>query len=112
MRCRLCSQSAGWFRRRCRPCSALWKIYEEHSGAPLHDLLRCFAASGAAEEQIRAFLAGDPDGGGSIQDRIAAEMTNQLFGAFGGTQGRQNAEDVRRLRARGAWKGYGERPPE
>jgi hypothetical protein len=33
-----------------------------------------------------------------------------LFGAFGGTEGRQTPEDVRRLRSRGNWKAYGERP--
>lgn len=110
MRCRLCHQSAGWFRRRCHTCAALWLAYEQNRGAPLHALLPLFAATGASPEHIHAFLGADPDGGGAIEDRIAADMANQLFGAFGGTAGRQTPEEVRRLRRRGNWKAYGERP--
>lgn len=68
------------------------------------------AATGASPEEVRAFLGADPDGGGAIEDRIAAEMANQLFESFGGTRGRQTPEDVRRLRARGAWRSFGQRP--
>lgn len=78
----------------------------------MHELLRGFEDAGADEEQVRAFLAHDPDGAGTVQDRIAAEMTNQLFGAFGGTRGRQTAAEAGRLRRRGLWRGYGERPPD
>lgn len=112
MRCRLCDRPAGWFRRRCARCAELWRLYLENRGAPLHALLPLFAASGAPPDHIRAFLACDPDGGGTVQDRITADMTNQLFGGFGGTEGRQTAADVRRLREKGAWKAYGEPPPE
>jgi len=111
MRCRLCRAPAGWFRRRCRTCGALWQIYEAEAGAPLHVLLPRFAEAGATPEQVRAFLAADPDGRGALEDRIAAAMANQLFASFGGTDGRETAEQVRRLRQRGAWKTYGE-PPE
>lgn len=111
MRCRVCRERAGWFRRRCAACKGLWAVYEAHRGAPLHALLPLFEASGASADQIRAFLGGDPDGAGAIEDRIAADMANQLFGAFGGTPGRQTPDEVRRLRARGAWRTFGE-PPE
>lgn len=110
MRCRHCRHPAGWFRRTCRTCAALWAVFTGSRGAPLHALLPLFEATGAGREQIVRFLAADADGQGSIQDRIAAEMANQLFGAFGGTGGDQTAEQVARLRARGAWRAYGERP--
>jgi hypothetical protein len=110
MRCQLCRHSAGWFRRRCRSCAALWQVYEANRGTPLQALLPLFGEAGATPEQIRLFLGGDPDGGGAVEDRIAADMANQLFEAFGGTGGRQTPEEVRRLRAGGAWKTFGERP--
>jgi len=110
MRCRVCNERAGWFRRQCAPCATLWSVYEKHRGLPLHALLPLFEGSGASVEEVRRFLAGDPDGDGAVQDRIAADMANQLFAAFGGTPGGQTAEQVRRLRARGAWKTFGERP--
>ena len=111
MRCRMCREPAGWFRRRCQLCSSLLQVYEQNRGTPLQVLLPLFAAAGGTPEQVQAFLAADPDGGGAIGDRIAADMANQLFAAFGGTDGVHTAEDVRRLRARGAWTSYGE-PPE
>jgi hypothetical protein len=112
MRCRLCRRPAGWLRRRCVTCASLWQIYEENRGAPLQVLLPLFTAAGASDDCIREFLAGDPDGGGIVADRIAADMVNQLFGAFGGTGGAQTPEQVRTLRERGNWKTYGEPPAE
>jgi hypothetical protein len=112
MRCRLCRRPAGWLRRRCAICVGLWQVYEANRGEPLQALLPLFAAAGASEEHVRDFLAADPDGAGSVADRIAADMVNQLFGGFGGSAGRQTAADVRRLRQRGHWKTYGEPPPE
>jgi hypothetical protein len=109
MRCRLCRAPAGFLRRRCRTCRALWRLYRDNRGAPLQVLLALFADAGASEAQVRSFLQADPDGAGVIEDRIAADMANQLFAALGST-GRQTPEQVRRLRARGAWKSYGDRP--
>lgn len=110
MKCRLCHRSADWLRRRCATCASLWEVYETNRGAPLHVLLPLFEATGATSDHVGAFLAGDPDGSGAVQDRIAADMANQLFEAFGGTKGIQTADGVRRLRARGAWKSFGQRP--
>ena len=86
-------------------------MYQENRGAPLHAMLPLLVAAGGSEDRLRAFLASDPDGSGAIEDRIAADMANQLFSGFGGTAGRQTPEEVRRLRQRGAWKTFGE-PPE
>jgi len=74
-------------------------------------MLPLLIEAGGSEGRLRAFLAADPDGAGAIEDRITADMTNQLFEAFGGTPGGQTAEQVRRLRQRGAWKTF-DQPPE
>ena len=112
MRCNLCHVEAGWFRRRCRACAALWAIYEGRpEGTGLKELLDLFEATAAAPEQVEAFLRSDPDGKGSIQDQLAADMANQLLQALG-RDGGQTRQEVKRLRARGFWKSYGQRPPE
>jgi hypothetical protein len=43
------------------------------------------------------FLKADPDGTGSIQDQVTAEMTTQLMKVMG-ISGRQTAEEVNRIR--------------
>jgi hypothetical protein len=111
MRCRLCRRPAPWFRRRCATCAALWNAYASNRGASPREMMALFAATGAASEHIDLFLQSDPDGAGTIRDRIAAEMTNQLLEALGQVR-RQTPEEVRRLRERGLWKRYDQRPEE
>jgi hypothetical protein len=53
--------------------------------------------TGAAKEKIMAFLKADPDGSGSIQDQVTAEMTTELMKVMG-ISGRQTAEEVKRIR--------------
>ena len=74
-------------------------------------LLARFGEAGIPPEKIERFLNAEPASGqGSVRDQIAADMTNQLLDALG--QGsRQTRADVKRLRERGAWKGF-DRPPE
>jgi len=73
-------------------------------------LLDAFGATGVDPDKIRRFLEGEPDrAGGSIRDRIAADMTNELLGALG-QAGRQSGEEVKRLRQRGLWKTFDQRP--
>ncbi|GIW39983.1 MAG: hypothetical protein KatS3mg076_0560 [Candidatus Binatia bacterium] len=112
MRCKVCAEEAGWFRRWCRSCSRLWEIYRQ-SGEILSpaDLLSAFDASGASPRQIEAFLRFDPDGEGSIEDRLAARTANALLAALGRPE-RQTAQDVARLRRAGRWKAYDRKPPE
>jgi len=50
-----------------------------------------------AKEKIMVFLKADPDGHGSVQDRVTAEMTTDLMKVMG-IQGRQTPEEVRRIR--------------
>jgi hypothetical protein len=53
--------------------------------------------TGVAKEKIMAFLKADPDGSGSIQDQVTAEMTTELMKVMG-ISGRQTAEEVKRIR--------------
>jgi hypothetical protein len=109
MRCRLCRQPAGWFRRSCATCQQLWAVVSANRGHALPDVLDKLAATGASPEQIELFLAADPDGQASIRDHLVADLTNELMGALGQT-GRQTAADVKRVRERGNWIGYDQRP--
>jgi hypothetical protein len=53
--------------------------------------------TGVAKEKIIVFLKADPDGTGSVQDQVTAEMTTQLMKVMG-ISGRQTAEEVKRIR--------------
>ena len=43
------------------------------------------------------FLHADPDGKGSIQDQVTAEMTTELMNVMG-MSGSQTAQEVKRIR--------------
>ena len=58
------------------------------------DGLEC---TGVAKEKIMAFLKADPDGSGSLQDQLTAEMTTELMKVMG-VSGRQTAGEVKRIR--------------
>jgi hypothetical protein len=53
--------------------------------------------TGVAKEKIMAFLKADPDGSGSIQDQVTAEMTTELMKVMG-IAGQQTTEGVKRIR--------------
>jgi hypothetical protein len=75
-------------------------------------LLAAFEATGISRVDVERFLDAEPSrGGGSVRDQIAADMSNQLLDALGQTPERSRAE-VKRLRERGQWRSYDQRPPE
>jgi hypothetical protein len=53
--------------------------------------------TGVAKQKIMAFLKADPDGQGSVQDQVTAEMTTELMKVMG-ISGQQTAENVKRIR--------------
>jgi hypothetical protein len=53
--------------------------------------------TGVAKEKILTFLQADPDGKGSIQDQVTAEMTTELMNVMG-ISGRQTPQEVKRIR--------------
>jgi hypothetical protein len=61
------------------------------------DFLDGLERTGVAKEKIMVFLKADPDGSGSIQDQVTAEMTTELMKIMG-ISGRQTAEEVKRIR--------------
>jgi len=84
----------------------------EHGRDGMRRLLDALRATGVPPEKIERFLNAEPRrGGGTIRDLMAAEMSNQLLAALG-QRPTQNGADVKRLRERGAWRGYDQRPTE
>ena len=55
------------------------------------------SSTGVAKEKIMTFLKADPDGQGSVQDQVTAEMTTELMKVMG-ISGQQTAEEVKRIR--------------
>lgn len=111
MRCRYCSESAGWWRRRCRECYRLERVFTNNRGADMGTMMDLFIATGAPRSKLERFLDRDPTGNGTVRDQIAADMANQLLGALG-RYDRQTAKDVNRIRKRGNWVGMNQRPRE
>jgi len=50
-----------------------------------------------AKEKIITFLKADPEGKGSVQDQVTAEMTTELMKVMG-ISGRQTPQEVKRIR--------------
>ena len=75
------------------------------------EVFEALFATGVERVKIDSFLDSDLDGTGTVRDSIAATAANQLLQAFGGTQGKQTAAEVGKLRARGAWLQL-DKPPE
>jgi hypothetical protein len=75
-------------------------------------LLVAFEATGIDRAAVERFLDSEPSkGDGSIRDQIAADMSNQLLDALG-QRPEQSGAEVKRLRERGQWRSYDQRPPE
>jgi hypothetical protein len=53
--------------------------------------------TGVAKQKIMTFLKADPDGQGSVQDQVTAEMTTELMKVMG-ISGQQTTENVKRIR--------------
>lgn len=53
--------------------------------------------TGVPKEKIMVFLKADPDGNGSIQDQVTAEMASELMKVMG-IKGSQTPQDVKRIR--------------
>ena len=96
--CAYCAERAGFLRRICRECKTLLARVEELRGKVSYgQFLDGLEQTGIPREKILAFLQADPDGKGSIQDQVTAEMTTELMKVMG-ISGRQTAEEVKRIR--------------
>ena len=61
------------------------------------EFLDALEQTGVARQKIMTFLKADPDGQGSVQDQVTAEMTTELMKVMG-ISGQQTAEEVKRIR--------------
>jgi hypothetical protein len=97
-RCAYCGARAALWARMCADCKKLMACVQELRGRVGYgQFLDGLERTGVAREKIMAFLNADPDGSGSIQDQVTAEMTTELMKVMG-IAGRQTTEEVKRIR--------------
>ena len=97
-RCLYCAQRIRFWTKLCPDCKKLLaKVGELRGGSGYGQFLAGLEETGVAKEKIVAFLQADPDGKGSVQDRITAEMASELMVVMG-LKGKQTAEDVKKIR--------------
>jgi hypothetical protein len=98
-RCAYCGERAGLWSRTCADCKKLMARVQELRGRVGYgEFLDGLDRTGVAKEKIMTFLKADPDGSGSIQDQVTAEMTTELMKVMG-IAGRQTAGEVKRIRS-------------
>ena len=96
--CVYCGERAGFFGRICVDCKKLLtRVGELRGKVSFGQFLDGLAETGVPKEKILVFLQANPDGAGSIQDQVTAEMTTELMKVMG-ISGQQTAEEVKRIR--------------
>lgn len=97
-RCVYCGERAGFWARSCTDCKKLMARVQELRGRVGYgEFLDGLEKTGVAKEKIVVFLTADPDGTGSVQDQVTAEMTSELMKVMG-ISGRQSPQEVKRIR--------------
>ena len=97
-KCVYCGAKAGFFGRSCGDCKQLLgRVTELRGKVSYGKFLEGLEQTGVDKEKILRFLTADPDGAGSIQDQVTAEMTTELMRVMG-ISGRQTAQEVKRIR--------------
>jgi hypothetical protein len=97
-KCVYCGERAGLFGRSCADCKKLLARVSALRGKVSYgQFLDGLEQTGVDKEKILRFITADPDGAGSIQDQVTAEMTTELMNIMG-MSGRQSAQEVKRIR--------------
>ncbi|MGH7826737.1 MAG: hypothetical protein ACREQ7_16385 [Candidatus Binatia bacterium] len=97
-RCIYCGDRREFWSKTCGDCKKLLARVEALRGnVGYGEFLDGLEATGVGKEKIMVFLKADPEGSGSIQDQVTAEMTTELMKVMG-IHGRQTAEEVKRIR--------------
>lgn len=97
-RCVYCGEWSGFWSRVCGDCKRLLARAAELRGRVGYgEFLDGLERTGVAKEKIIAFLNADPEGKGSIQDQVTAEMASELMKVMG-IKGSQSAGNVKRIR--------------
>jgi hypothetical protein len=82
----------------CSDCKKLMTRVEELRGKVGYgEFLDGLERTGVAKEKIVVFLKADPDGNGSVQDQVTAEMAMELMKVMG-ISGQQTPQEVKRIR--------------
>jgi|SRR6476469_3616885 hypothetical protein len=96
--CIYCGDRAGLLARICADCKKLLACVEELRGKVGYgEFLDGLERTGVAKEKIVTFLKADPEGKGSVQDQVTAEMTSELMKVMG-IAGKQTPGEVKRIR--------------
>ena len=99
--CQYCGERAGLLRRCCRDCRRLEEQAKAYGGqVGFSELLDRLEETGVHPDKIMRFLKANPDGRGSVRDRMTADMTNELLHIMGINE-RQTPDDVERIRKSG-----------
>lgn len=97
-RCVYCGERRGFWSKICPDCKKLLARVEELRGRVGYgEFLGGLEGTGVPKEKIVVFLKSDPDGKGSIQDQVTAEMTSELMKVMG-LKGSQTPHEVKRIR--------------
>ncbi len=99
--CTYCGEGAGIWARVCRECRRLEEQARAYGGqVGFSELLDRLEETGVPPDKIMRFLKANPDGRGSVRDRLTADMTNELLKIMGINE-RQTPDDVERIRRSG-----------
>ena len=99
--CVYCGEKAGIWARICKECGRLEEQARAYGGqVGFTELLDRLEETGVPPEKIMRFLRANPDGRGSVRDRLTADMTNDLLKVMGINE-RQTPDDVERIRKSG-----------
>ena len=97
-RCIYCGDRSGLWSKVCGDCKKLLVRADELKGRVGYgEFLNGLEQTGVSKEKIVVFLKADPDGKGSVQDQVTAEMASELMKVMG-LKGSQSAENVKQIR--------------
>jgi hypothetical protein len=97
-RCIYCGDRGGLWSKICADCKKLLARVDELKGrAGYGEFLDGLERTGVSKEKIVMFLKADPQGKGSVEDQVTAEMTSELMKVMG-LKGSQSAENVKQIR--------------
>ena len=97
-RCVYCGDRSGFWSKICGDCKKLLARVDELIGRVGYgEFLDGLEQTGVSKEKIIVFLKADPEGKGSIQDQVTAEMASELMRVMG-IKGSQSAGEVKHIR--------------
>ncbi|MGH7769805.1 MAG: hypothetical protein ACREQP_20345 [Candidatus Binatia bacterium] len=97
-RCVYCGDRSRFWTKVCADCRKLLARVDELRGRVGYgEFLDGLEQTGVAKEKIFVFLKADPEGKGSVQDQVTAEMTSELMQVMG-LKGGQSPENVKQIR--------------